>query len=110
MNLSGPSRDQWLSRAKRRPEPNQRETSKITKTKIVAAVTALTLAAAIAVPTSEAQARGWGIAAGIVGGAIVGAAIANSAAPAYYNGYYRCHFVRQYDAYGYYIGTAKVCP
>lgn len=82
----------------------------ITKTKIAAAVTALTLAA-LTIPTSSAQARGgWGIGAGIVGGVIVGAAIANAAAaPVYYDGYRRCHLVRQFDAYGNYMGRVRVC-
>ena len=83
-----------------------------TKSKIAAALTALTLAAALTVPSTSAQARGgWGIAAGVAGGLIVGAAIANAAnGPAYGYGYYpRCHFVPQYDAYGYYIGRARVC-
>ena len=50
------------------------------KTKTVAALAVLTLATSLAVPASQAQARGWGIAAGIVGGAIVAGAIASSAA------------------------------
>lgn len=76
------------------------------KSKITAAVAVLTVATALTVPTSQAQARGWGIAAGIIGGAIVAGAVANAyAAPAYS----RCRFVRQYNAYGYYVGTARVC-
>ena len=82
-----------------------------TKSKIAAAVTALTLAAALTIPSSSAQARGgWGIGAGIVGGLIVGAAVANAAAaPVYYDGYRRCHLVRQFDAYGNYMGRVRVC-
>ena len=81
------------------------------KTKIVAAAAVLTLATALAVPSSEAQARGWGIAAGIVGGAIVAGAIAANANAntVYVDGYRRCRFVRNYDQFGYYVGTSKVC-
>ena len=45
-------------------------------------------------------------------GYVVGATVANSAP---YNGYYavdgyrRCGWERQYDRYGFYIGTVKVC-
>jgi hypothetical protein len=88
----------------------------MTKTKIAAALTALTLAATLAVPSTEAQAGkfGTGLAVGLIGGAIVGAAVANSAyaGPAYYGygpAYRRCRWVRQYDHYGFYVGTAKVC-
>ncbi len=85
----------------------------ITKTKIAATLTALTLAATLAMPSSDAQARGWGgaLAVGLIGGAIVGAAVASQAhaGPVYVDGYRRCRFVRQYDAYGFYVGTAKVC-
>ena len=44
-----------------------------------AAVAALALATTLAIPASEAQARGWGLAAGLVGGAIVAGAIAANA-------------------------------
>ena len=85
----------------------------ITKTKITAALTALTLAATVAMPSSDAQALGWGgaLAVGLIGGAIVGAAVASQAqaAPVYVDGYRRCRFVRQYDGYGFCVGTAKVC-
>ena len=54
-----------------------------TKIKFAAALTALTLATTLALPASDAQARGrgWAIAAGTVGGAIVGAAIASQPTP-----------------------------
>jgi hypothetical protein len=85
----------------------------ITKSKLAAAVAALTLAASVAIPTSSAQAghRGWGIGAAIVGGAIVGSAIASEAA---YDSYYvdggrRCGWERQYDADGFYVGRVRVC-
>ena len=42
---------------------------------------------------------------------MIGAAMASQAqaAPVYYDGYRRCRFVRQYDAYGYYVGKERVC-
>jgi hypothetical protein len=82
------------------------------KSKIAAGLAVVTLAASLTVPTSAAHAGkyGWGIAAGVVGGAIVAGAIANSyAEPVYVDGYRRCRFERQYDSYGYYVGTVRVC-
>ena len=52
-----------------------------TKSKIATALAVLTLATSLAVPTSQAQAKGWGLGAALVGGAIVGSAIAASSAP-----------------------------
>lgn len=83
-----------------------------TKSKLAGALAILTLAGSLAIPTSAAQARGgWAIGAAIVGGAIVGATVANSAAYGgyYVDGYRRCRWERQYDSYGFYIGTANVC-
>lgn len=81
------------------------------KSKIATALAVVTLAGGLAVPTGSAQAgNGWGIGAAVLGGAVVGAAVANGAANAYYvDGPRRCHFQRQYDAYGFYVGTVKVC-
>ena len=81
------------------------------KTKTAAALAVLTLATSLALPASEAQARGWGLAAGLVGGAIVAGAIAANANAntVYVDGYRRCRFVRQYDQFGYYVGTTRVC-
>jgi hypothetical protein len=82
------------------------------KSKIAAALAVVTLAGSLAIPTSSAQAgNGWGVGAAILGGAVVGAAVVNSAAAdGYYaEGYRRCHFRPQYDAFGYYVGTVKVC-
>ena len=84
------------------------------KSKIAGAVAVTALFAGLAIPTSEAQARGgWGLGAAVLGGAIVAGAVANNAAYGrnYYvvDGYRRCRFVRNYDAYGYYVGTSKVC-
>jgi hypothetical protein len=85
----------------------------ITKSKIAGALAALTLATSLAIPTTSAQAggHGWGIGAAIIGGAIVGAAVANGAGyhGVYYEGYRRCRWERQYDSYGFYVGTVRVC-
>ena len=85
----------------------------ITTSRIAAALAVVAVAGSLIVPTGEAQARGgWGLGAALVGGAIVGGAIAAHSAPygGYYaDGYRRCRFERQYDAYGFYVGTAKVC-
>jgi hypothetical protein len=82
------------------------------KSKIATAVAIATLAGSLAIPTSSAQAghRGWGFGAAVLGTALVGAAVVNSAPYGgyYVDGYRRCGFERQYDAYGY-IGTVKVC-
>ena len=60
--------------------------------------------------TARDQAAGC-LGAAILGGAVVGAAVANSAPYGgyYADGYRRCRWERQYDAYGFYVGTAKVC-
>ena len=82
------------------------------KSKIAAALAVVTLAGSLAIPTSAAQAgRGWGIGAGHPRCAIVGAAVANSAPYGgyYVDGYRRCRWERQYDSYGFYVGTVKVC-
>jgi hypothetical protein len=83
-----------------------------TKSKIAGALAVLTLATSLAIPTSSAQARGgWGFGAAVLGGAVVGAAVANSAAYGgyYVDGYRRCRWERQYDGFGNYAGTVKVC-
>ena len=58
--------------------------------------------------TTQAQAKplGWGIGAGLVGAAIVGTAIAASTDGYYYR---RCGWVRQFDAFGNYIGRVRTC-
>jgi hypothetical protein len=76
------------------------------KTKIAAAVAALTIGVT-ALATTQAQAHhphgGWGpVGFGFAAGAIIGTAIAES-------NYYSCHWVRQYDQWGNYVGRAKVC-
>ena len=75
------------------------------KTKIVAAVAALALGTTLM--AGQAQAHhfhgGWApFGAGIVAGAIIGATVADGP-------YYGCHWVRQYDQWGNYVGRAKVC-
>ncbi len=81
------------------------------KTKIAAlAVAALAATGSIASTTTSAEAHGfhpgWGIGAGLVGAAIVGSAIAATTPYPYYQ---RCGWVRQYDAFGRYIGTVNTC-
>ena len=83
------------------------------KTKIAAlALARLAVTGGLASTTTQAEAKpfglGWGIGAGIVGAAIVGSAIAANDGY-YYNGYRRCGFVRQFDAYGNYMGTVRSC-
>ena len=83
------------------------------KSKIAAlAVAALAVTGSIASTTTKAEAHGphlgWGVGAGLVGAAIVGSAIAASSDP-YYYGYRRCGWVRQFDAYGNYIGRVRTC-
>ena len=86
------------------------------KTRIAAtALAALAAAGTVASSTGQAQAKGpgpgpgFGIAAGIIGPAVVGSAIAASQADPYDDGYRRCGWVRQYDAYGNYIGRVRTC-
>jgi hypothetical protein len=50
----------------------------------------------------------WGIGAGLIGAAVVGSAIAANNGP-YYGGYRRCAWVRQFDAYGNYLGLVRTC-
>jgi len=83
------------------------------KSKIAAvALVALAVTGSIASTTTKADAHGlgWGIGAGIVGAAIVGSAIAASNDGYYYGGgYRRCGWVRQFDAYGNFIGRVRTC-
>jgi hypothetical protein len=96
------------------PQKSSKETVMNIKSKIAASLAVVTLATALMVPTTaHAGKYGWGIAAGVVGGAIVAGAIANSYAEpvygGYYDGYRRCRWERQYNAYGDYVGNARVC-
>ena len=56
---------------------------------------------------------GWGLGAAILGGAIVGCRGCQQRGLRrhYYvvDGYRRCRWERQYDPYGFYVGTVKVC-
>jgi len=83
------------------------------KSKIAAvALATLAVTGSIASTTTQAQAKGpgwgWGVGAGLVGAAIIGSAIAASN-DGYYGGYRRCGWVRQFDAYGNYIGRVRTC-
>jgi hypothetical protein len=86
------------------------------KTKIAAAaVVALAVTGSVASTTAPAEAHGfhhgWGIGAGLLGAAVVGSAIAasNPYPYDYDNGYRRCGWIRQFDAFGNYIGTVRSC-
>jgi len=82
------------------------------KTKIAAlAVAALAGTGSIASTTTSAEAHGlgWGIGAGLECAAIVGSAVAATTAPYPYYGYRHCGWVRQFDAYGRYIGSVNNC-
>ena len=73
------------------------------KTKIAAlALATLAVTGSIASTTTQAEAKGlgWGL---------VGTAIAASNDGYYYDGYRRCGFVRQFDAYGNYMGRVRTC-
>ncbi len=82
------------------------------KTRIAAfALATLAVTGSIAFTTTDAQARprwGWGVGAGLVGAAVVGSAIAASNPYPYY-GHRRCGWVRQFDAYGNYVGRVRSC-
>jgi hypothetical protein len=86
------------------------ETSMSIKTKF-AALALATLAVTGGMASTQAQAKPlhWGVGAGLVGAAIVGTAIAASGPHYYYDGYRRCGWVRQYDAFGNYIGRVRTC-
>jgi hypothetical protein len=82
------------------------------KTKIAAlALATLAVTGGIASTTTQAEAKnlGWGVGAGLLGAAVVGTAIAASSPGYYYDGYRRCGFVRQFDAYGNYMGRIRTC-
>lgn len=86
------------------------------KTKFAAfALATLAVTGSIASTATPAEAHGfhpgWGFGAGLVGAAIVGSAIAASQPYAYDDdyGYRRCGWVRQYDAFGNFIGRVRSC-
>jgi hypothetical protein len=88
------------------------------KSKLAAlTLAALAVTGAVASSTQQAQAKGpgigFGVAAGVLGAVAVGSAIAASEA-GYYGygngyGYRRCGWVRQFDAYGNYVGRVRTC-
>ena len=82
-------------------------------TKFAAALTALALTATVALPSSEAEARGrgWMIGAGLIGAGLVAGSIAAAhAEPVYVGGGYRsCRWVANYDRFGNFLGNTKVC-
>ncbi|MBN9599120.1 MAG: hypothetical protein J0G28_05535 [Afipia sp.] len=87
------------------------------KTKLAAlAIAGLTLSGGLAATTQQAAAGGYhhhhhGIGIGLAAGALLGAAVAGSAyaGPAYVADTRRCGWVRQFDAYGNYIGRVRTC-
>ncbi len=79
------------------------------KTKLAAlAVAALAVTGSIASTTTQAQAKPYWVGPAIFGAAVVGTAIAASTNN-YGYGYRHCGWVRQYDAYGYYMGRVRTC-
>jgi hypothetical protein len=83
------------------------------KTRIAALALATLAVTGTLASTTQAQAKplgwDWGVGAGLVGAAIVGTAIAASNDGYYYDGYRRCGWVRQFDAYGNYMGRVRTC-
>ena len=83
------------------------------KTRIAAlALATLAVTGSLASTTTQAKAGGgglgWGIGAGLLGAAVVGSAIAANNGY-YYDSYRRCGWVRQFDAYGNYMGRVRTC-
>jgi len=80
------------------------------KTKIAAlALAALAVTGGIASTTTEAQAGPKWVGPAIFGAAVIGTAIAASSPGYYYDDYRRCGFVRQFGAYGNYMGRIRTC-
>jgi len=84
-----------------------------TKSKFAAAaLVAITLGITALATTSEANAHGWGWGWGGFGaGLAAGALITAASTPTYVvsPGFRRCRFVPQYNVYGRYIGSTRVC-
>ena len=76
------------------------------KTKFAALALATLAVTGTIASTSQAQAKPlhWGVGAGLVG-----AAFAASGPGYYYDGYRRCGWVRQFDAFGNYVGRVRTC-
>jgi hypothetical protein len=82
------------------------------KTKFAAiALGALTLASAFTMTSTQAQAGNYGkyVAYGIAGAVVLGAIASQAHAYPTYAKTKHCQWVPQYNAYGYFIGNAKVC-
>ena len=80
------------------------------KTKFAAlALATLAVTGGMASTQNQAKPLHWGYCAGLVGAAIVGTAIAASGPGYYYDGYRRCGWFRQFDAFGNYIGRVRTC-
>ena len=89
----------------------------ISRIRIAAVLTALAVAAAVTLPSGEAEARnrGGAVAAGVIGGALLGAAIIGASQaqsrPIYdrERGPRRCRWVADYDRWGNYVGRSRIC-
>jgi hypothetical protein len=97
----------------KRTASNRMEFLMSIKTKIAAlALSALAVTGSIASTTTQAEAKGlhgWGFGAALIGAAVVSSAIAASNDGYYNDGYRSCGYVRQFDAYGNYIGRVRNC-
>ena len=79
-------------------------------TKIVGALAVAALVAGLATTEAQAKPKFGLIGAGIATGVILGAATAATvASPMYVGPGYRCMRVAQYDPWGNYMGTRRVC-
>lgn len=94
------------------PQRDKREMTMNTRTQFAAALFALAIASAVALPSqAEARVNGWAIGAGIVGaGIIAGSIAAANAQPVYVApAPRRCRWVDRFDRFGNYADTVKVC-
>jgi hypothetical protein len=83
-----------------------------TKTKFAATLSALAIAATLALPSqAEARVNGWAVGAGILGAGIIAGSIAAAHAQPVYvaPAPRRCRWVDQFDRWGNYAGTVKLC-
>jgi hypothetical protein len=100
---------EWVMLTRRKNPRGTTMTNRITKA-VAAAVTVITLAT-FAAPAEagwrwhRGRGYGWGVG-GLVAGSLVGAAIASSV---YAASPYNCRFIEQYDQWGNYLGTRRVC-
>src|SRR4030095_757869 len=87
------------------------ETSMSIKTKFAALALATLAVTGTIASTTQAQAKplGWGLGAAPVGPASAATATAASNDGYYYDGYRRCGWVRQFDAFGNYVGRVRTC-